>query len=351
MKRLANGWAILTALLVGGVIAVPTPALASKVVASAAKQQPGTLHVYDQGKLFTEAGIDKAKSTFGNTKFDHGLTLTIDTYKELPEGKKGEYSKEKEGKFFKDWAVTLAKDDRAKGIYVLVCRSPGYVTVIADKTTRERGFTNEDEKKLRDTLLASFRDAAKEKDAAKQSQIRDTALLASVNFVAEDMKNTTVRAMGNPAHSDGPTTQARKTGMGIGGWLCLGLGVLLCVWLVVGLIRAFTGGGGGGGFGGGGGGGGGFGTSLLGGLFGAMAGMWIYNHMFGAGGMFGSSDAYAGDGGYSGDTGADTSGDGDFSGDTGAGGSYDDGGGDFGGGGGDFGGGDFGGGDFGGGDF
>ena len=64
------------------------------------------------------------------------------------------------------------------------------------------------------------------------------------------------------------TTQERHAnneapgGMSIGGWICLGLCVLLGVWLVIGLIRAFTGGGGGYGGGGyGGGGGGGFGSS------------------------------------------------------------------------------------------
>ena len=55
MRLLTKGWAILAALLVGGVVAVPAPALASK---AAAPKQPGTLHVYDQGKLFTEGGID-----------------------------------------------------------------------------------------------------------------------------------------------------------------------------------------------------------------------------------------------------------------------------------------------------
>ena len=86
--------------------------------------------------------------------------------------------------------------------------------------------------------------------------------------------------------------------MGVGGWICLGLCVLLGVWLVIGIIRAFTGGGGGGGgYGGGGGGGGGFGSSLMGGLFGAMAGMWLYNSMFGGHHDMGSNDAFAGDGG------------------------------------------------------
>lgn len=369
MKLLTRAWAILAALLVGGLLAVPRPALASK---AADPKQAGVLHVSDAGKLFSEGGIDKAKSTMGNAKFDHGLTVTIETFGAIPDDRKANYTKDNEAKFFKEWAVSLAKEDRAKGIYVLVCRSPGYVEVIADKTTRERGFTNEKEQKLRDLLRASFKDAKAAKDAGKseaeQYQIRDTALLASVNYVVDELKDTSVPT--TATHNETAAKKAAKQGgMSIAGWICIGLCVLLGIWLVIGLIRAFTGGGGGGygggGYGGGGG-GGGFFTGLLGGMFGAMAGMWLYNHMFG-GSSFGS-DAYASDGSsaYGGDSsGADTSGDGDFSGDAGAGGSYDDGGsgggydggGDYGGGdggGGDYGGGgDFGGGggDFGGGDF
>src|SRR5262245_33377071 len=84
MKLLTKTWSLLAASLVGGLLAVPSTALASS---APAPKQPGTLHVYDNGKLFTDAGIDKAKATMGNAKFDHGLTLTIDTYKELPEAK------------------------------------------------------------------------------------------------------------------------------------------------------------------------------------------------------------------------------------------------------------------------
>ena len=87
--------------------------------------------------------------------------------------------------------------------------------------------------------------------------------------------------------------------------------------------------------------------NMLGGMFGAAAGMWIYDSFFGSRGSsaYGSmpTDSFGGaDSGFSGFTGQDsdfssTGGGGDFGGD-----------GDFGGGdsGGDFGGGDSGGGDF-----
>ena len=73
----------------------------------------------------------------------------------------------------------------------------------------------------------------------------------------------------------------KKSQSDLGAWLCIGVVVLLGIWLVFALVRAFTGGGGGGGGGGygggGGGGGGGFFPALMGGLFGAAAGMWLYD--------------------------------------------------------------------------
>src|SRR5207248_4029772 len=73
------------------------------------------------------------------------------------------------------------------------------------------------------------------------------------------------------------------------GWVCHAVVGLLVVWLIIGIIRGVSNrgapgygyGGGGGGYGGGGGGGGGFCSSLLGGMFGAAAGMWMYSHFFG----------------------------------------------------------------------
>ena len=368
MNKFTTSLATVAALLAGGLVAVPAPAYAAKA------DQPGVLHVYDLGAMFTKAGIDKAKGTMGDVQFDQGLTLTIDTESTPPANKIApgkDASDGEKAKFFETWAKEQASGDKAKGIYVLVCRSPGYVQVIAGKTTRDRGFSPKDEQKLRDILLTSFRDSSKAKQDGKseeeQFKIRDEALAAAVDYVISDLKDTVV-ATGGTGNTTNTQTTKKISGPGgyggIGGWICLGLTILLCVWLVIGLLRALTGGGGGGGGGyGGGGGGGGFGMGLMGGLFGAMAGMYLYNSMMGT--HYGS-DAYAGDNSNnSGDNGggADTSGDGDFSGDAGAGGSYDDsgsggdtgGGGDYGGdtgGGGDYGGGGDdtgGGGDFGGG--
>ncbi|MCS6863916.1 MAG: hypothetical protein RMJ56_02430 [Gemmataceae bacterium] len=305
-----------------------------------AAPKAGNLIVYDEGKLFSDTGIKEAQSKLQAIAFEGGLTVTIDTYPSIPADRKASYNETQKEKFFRDWAVAAATGDKAKGIYVLICREPGYVQVVTDKTTRDRGFTREDEQKLATIFLNGFKKAveAKKNNApeAEQFSLRNNALVAAVQFVIEDLKDTKPSAATTSANTT--TASGDKTegalpgagGSGIAGWLCLGLCVLLGVWLIIGLIRAFTGGGMGPGAAGG-----GFFSSLLGGLFGAMAGMWLYNNLFGGGSLLGGSEAYAADGTAD----AGTTGDGDFSGDTGAGGSFDTGGGggDWGGGG-DFGG-------------
>jgi hypothetical protein len=332
------GLAVLAAALVA------TPVQASGV----STPRAGNLAVFDEAKYFSAEGIDRAKSILSGTQFDQGLIVTVDTYPEPPSERKAAVQAavgdaQKWHNYLHDWAVDHAKGDKERGIYILICAKPGGVAVIADRQTRERGFSKENEQKVRDTLVNSFKKANQEPDTTKRATIRDSGLKSAMEFIASNLKNTKVAGDAKANTHTQHRSTSTSTGMGIGGWICLGVVALLGVWLVIGLFRALSGGGGGGGGGmGGGAGGGGFMTSLFGGLFGAMAGMWLYNNMFGHGGMFGGSDAYAGDS-PGGDTGGNyDTGAGDFSGDDGASGGFDDaGGGDFGGGGGDFGGGDF----------
>ena len=319
MSRLTTGLAMLTALLVGGLVAVPAQA-ESKPPAKAA----GVLHVYGNAdtKLFTEEGIKRAEATMHGTQFDHGLMVTVDTYVEVPADKKAgaDAAKRNEAswhKFLENWVKERAQSDKSKGIYILICRNQWWIAVIADRETRERGFSDADEKEVWTKLRKALSEAGKEMDPTKKLETRDDGLNAAVDYIVSKLKDSHVAT---PASVKNDTK--KSAGMGVGGWICLGLCILLGVWLVIGLIRALTGGGGGYGGGGyGGGGGGGFGSSLLGGLFGAMAGMWLYNNMFGGHtGMMGGSDAFAGDSGMGAD--ADT-GAGDYSGEDGATGGYD----------------------------
>lgn len=333
--------------------------------------------VRDEGGFFSADAVRQANGVIVDIQRDFKHDLLIETFKTVPADKIEEFKKldrAGQAKFYDDWAKQRARTAKVNGVYVLIVKEPGHLQAEVGNETREKVFTIENRNKLAETMIKKFREAKEAKDDADKQKFYDQALLDGVRYVHSTMKSNIGNqktgidnggafhgAPMNPHPANVPPVhhQAGLLG-GIGGLICVGLLIFAGAWIVIGLIRSFTGGGyGGGGYGGGGGGGGGFLTGLLGGMFGAMAGSWIYNNFFGSGSSgWGSgggwgSQAYGGeqssqpqDTDYSG-TGGDTGGGDDpggGGGDTGGGGDF--GGGDSGGGGGDFGGG---GGDFGGG--
>lgn len=338
------------------------------VVAPAALANKETFHgqmsVDDQAGLFSADGIKQAVQTFDGVDFKAKTHFTVVTRKGAPESKKKDLEatkgdKAKASRFFGEWAREIYKEKHATGVLTLIYVDGDkfFVKTVADEQVDVfRGFGDKAATALEEKFIATVREA-KSKAGADATTIRDSGLMAGAQYVVDHLKDTTVP---DAKHKVSTTTSGEKKGMGIGGWICLGLCVLLGIWVVVALIRALTGMGGGGGYGGGyggpgyGGGGGGFFSNFLGGMFGAAAGMWMYNSFFGGGSHYGSDmsagGSYGGDTGGSYDTGegnvdtgSEGAGGGDWGdsggGDTGGGGDWGGGGGDFGGGGGDFGGG------------
>ena len=349
---------------------------------------PGTLTVDDRAGAFTADGIAKAKGLMEAAEFGSPAHLVVVTgsTKDIPPAYKAGFDKAREAKDVKagqrvlgDWAADEALKQPHKGVFVLIWTDGSGVMVHpkSDRSTDHRGFVEADDKKLADLLVKEFK-----------SNEKDKGLYEATAFVVDRLKHTS--APTSPAATGGGRhavpAKANNGGYNVGSLICFGLLAVLAIWLVFGLIRAFTaprggygpgggyggpgGGYGGGGYGGGGG-GGGFMSGMMGGLFGAVAGNYLYNSFAGGGSHLGASgtdggsyggagglpDATAGDGDYAGGSEAgagdfgdagggygDAGGGGDFGGDDAGGGYGDAGGGDYGGGGGDFGGGDSGGG-------
>lgn len=288
--------------------------------------------VRDHGEYFSSRVINEATDIIREIKRRDHREVQIDTFREKPAGKD-----------FSDWERELARARDLDGIQVLICRQPAHIGVAVGNETR-KVFTPAHQQGFEKIMKTRFNERK-----------FDEGLLEGVRYIQ--------RALDAGTRGEAvPTGHGAHTGIGggatnWGGLICMMLVLAGVVWLVIGMVRAFTGSGGYGAGGpgmGGYGGGGGFMSGLMGGLFGAMAGNWLYHNMFGSGSGYGSSTAYgdSGDagGGQRPDDGQDysTSGTdynegGDSGGDYGdsgggdAGGDY--GGGDFGGGGGDFGGG------------
>ena len=236
----------------------------------------------------------------------------------------------------RELAESLFRERQLDGLLIFAVKEPGHLEVVVGRHTSER-FTLAD----RDQLVSAMLDRFKKKQF-------DDGLLAGLRVTRDKLvaafpaSGERAAARGRP---HGELVDQRASGLPPWAWLLIiGGGV----WIVVALVRASrqaqapgappAGGGYPPSYGYGGYGGGGFGRSLLGGLFGAMAGEWLYDRMSGRGESMAYGDRE--DAGYRGDDPSNWSDRGDVGGSSG---------GDFGdsSGGGDFGGGD----DSGGGDF
>ncbi len=201
---------------------------------------------------------------------------------------------------YKQWSRKRAKDYRVEGIYILITLKPEpHAAVLAGEATLKSGVFKESNRAEAEHILLG-----------ELGRNRDKALLDTLQYVRNAFRANTAAKAGTAAppvvaqarpgvQHEQPPGQTRPgwgaAGIGIGGIICIALAAIAVIWVVIGLIRSlfaprYPAGAPGGGYGGGGyapgyggygGGGGGFFSSLVGGMFGAAAGMWMYNNFFG----------------------------------------------------------------------
>ncbi len=317
--------------------------------------------VKDDIGFFSPAAEEQANQKVAALKKTFNKDLFIEAMKAPPHPKDLDIKDKKAvNAFFDHFAEKRFANLHESGVYVMIVDNPHILRVVIGNNTQVEGyFTLANRNTLTEKMLEKLKAGDK-----------DGALLFAADYVTDTIKaNHPVanrKSAVAPANA-APVEQGRSTSFNWSPIIMIVL-VVAGVWILFAIVRAlFSSGGGGGvgapgmGYGGGGGGGGGFFSSLLGGMFGAAAGMWMYNSFFGghSSSAFGAGPSDAGGGASTPDSGpADTSGSaggGDYGNDDAAGGGDwgggdagggDVGGGDWGGGGGDWGGG---GGDFGGG--
>ena len=304
------------------------------LVFAAASSRATPVYLQDNGAFFSDRAKAEAARNIAELESSVRKDLAVETFQELPADlKRGASPDDKAAmnRVLEQWAVQQARAKGINGVYILLVRVPSHLQVVVGNDTQKKAFTLRDRDALVSEMLVKLR--------AKQY---DDALLDGVNFVSTTMR---AHVTGQVRTGSLPVREVARGRQGIGGWLVPLLIGALVIWAVAGIFRAiFRGSGAGGGIGGGmpmgGGGGGGFFSSLLGGMFGAGAGMWLYDQFSGNRGnsAWGADrdDRSSVDPGYSGkdtdysssgDSFGDQSGGGDSGGDAGGGG--DSGGGDF----------------------
>lgn len=243
-----------------------------------------TPEVRDGAGFFKPETVARANEIIKEVEQRYKKDLLVETVPHVPERERQEATSSDphvKDRFFVDWADRRARDEGVNGIYVLITREPGHVEVAVGNRTRTE-FPDEERHRLVEILLNHF----KKKEY-------DEGLLEAVRYVQSTLAAHT-RVGGAPsAGSEHPglshETRGIEASWGLWHWLGLGLAVLFGVWLLSAVVRALAGGGGQpGGYTGPGGSagygpagpGGGFFPSLMGGLFGAVAGSWLYDRFF-----------------------------------------------------------------------
>lgn len=244
--------------------------------------------VNDGAKFFSDAAVEAANQKIKRISTEFKKDLVIDTVASVPADMQAKFKEQGKTKFFREWSNKRAMDASVNGVYILICREPGHVQVEAgDATRRSNAFNDADRARVVQRMTEAF----KEKKF-------DAGLTAAVDTVYSTFQERLPRKATAPVPLNPATTRAQpavkhvvnpaKAGNdSILSWVCFGLLAVGIIWIIFRVIGALTGAGRGGAAnaggmggpmqGGMGGGGGGFMTSLLGGIFGAAAGNWLYD--------------------------------------------------------------------------
>src|SRR5262245_15680535 len=230
MTQFVKALAVLAAVLVGGLWAVP--ALASK-----SESHAGELRVLDSAELFTPAGIKSAQTVLEGQKFGSPTRVTVETFKSIPDDKKADYELVKDdptrrAEFFSTWAKQEAKSEQVKGIYILIVQTPSHLNVASSEQMElDRGFGPNKLKHVRDGLTDGFKSSNwKKGDEARN--VRDDALQKAVEYITDNLRGTAAR---EATHTTNHSSN-NSGGSGMMSYICIGLAILLGVWLVIGII-------------------------------------------------------------------------------------------------------------------
>ena len=287
------------------------------MMAGTALGQSRTEYVQDEAAFFSKEATAKANAEIARmqAQFKHELVVDTVTTVKLPAEVDATNSAAR-NRYLDDWANKRAAREKVNGIALIIVEKPPVVRVEVGNRTRQSGlFTTAERDDLVKQVIANLK--AYGKDKANQ-QAKDHVLLAATEFVTQRMSEHHRQAAGQGgkvvagAQNPAPRRQAQEIP-----WLkyiLIGIGVLIVLWIIRGVLRGLSGamggggggqrmagggyggggggGYGGGGYGGGGGGGGGFMSGLLGGMFGAVAGNWMYNNMFGGHSSWGGNSAW-----------------------------------------------------------
>ena len=194
--------------------------------------------VNDQAGFFSKSAIDQATATLQDIQRRYKVEVVVETFPSIPQDMRARFDSAKpeaeKNRFFQRWAEIRASDEGVKGVYVLICKSPGHLQIEPDESVRRKAFTLQERDALVPSVLSLLK--AKRYDAALEKIVGTISATVTAN-------ESPVRGR-QPAPNQAPAglpAQINSMGSGIGGWLCLAVVAVLVIWMIMGLIRAFSG--------------------------------------------------------------------------------------------------------------
>ncbi len=103
--------------------------------------------------------------------------LLIETFADIPADLKKDYKPENKKEFFEKWARDQAHENAVNGVYVLICKKPSHLQVEVGNETQKKAFTLRNRNELAKLLIDKF----KEKKY-------DEGLQEAVDFYATTLK-------------------------------------------------------------------------------------------------------------------------------------------------------------------
>ncbi len=240
-----------------------------------------TPRVSDEARFFSPDAVAKANQKIREIYRDYGKDLLIETVLRVPPDMQTKYKALGKRKFFAHWAIKRAEDSGCKGIYILLCKSPGHLQIEVGRSTRQRGFTLPD----RDRLVQQMSPLL----VKKNQMHNDAALMLAVDTIESTLRAKLGRQeIDNKKLEDDlnaldllepepdtpeplPPANPPEPAEGdlLWTWILVGAGVVVVLWLLSAVFRAIAVGGTSGG--------GGFFSALLAAMFGRAAGSSLYN--------------------------------------------------------------------------
>lgn len=222
--------------------------------------------VKDMANLFSPGATQKAREDLQKLSKETGLTVTLETLPRVPAGQVKRVESmlpEARAKFFADWLKECTGTAKADGLFILICKQPPHIQIGLGKSAQDFTPARRDDltkllgerfkaKQFDQGLLAAvdyIGRAMGKPSVADIPPVKTPDKVETVVTPAPKVDSITTPPSAKKVETPPPaesTNEVKKAPAATGFnplWILYGLGGLVALWLVIGIVRALFGGG------------------------------------------------------------------------------------------------------------